>query len=116
MHPRSLLRQLTRVPLEKPCDSPWESMDGTDKVRHCRSCDRDVYSLSDMTELEAELRLLNAADAAPCIRYARGSDGEVMHLAPPPPMRRPFLPSASARALVVASALGSGLMANDAAA
>jgi hypothetical protein len=111
MHPRSLLRQLTRIPLEKPCDSSWESMVGTEKVRHCPSCDRDVYSLSDMTELEAELRLLNAADAVPCIRYARNLDGSVLHLAEP---RRPYLSSPSARALVVASALGSGLVAGDA--
>lgn len=113
MHPRSLLRQLTRAPLEKPCDSPWESMAGSDRVRHCSSCDRDVYSLSDMTELEAELRLLNAGDAVPCIRYARDRDGRVIH-APDP--RPPYLSSPSARALVVASALGSGLYAGDAAA
>jgi hypothetical protein len=101
-----MLRQLTRAPLEKPCDSPWESMVGGDKVRHCASCDRDVYSLSDMSELEAELRLLNAGEAAPCIRYARDLDGRVVHVAPPPPPpRRLFVPGASARALVVASAL-----------
>jgi hypothetical protein len=106
MHPRSLLRQLTRTPLEKPCDSPWESMAGSDKVRHCTSCDRDVYSLSDMSELEAELRLLNSGDAVPCIRYARDRDGLVAHLAPPPPRRFHFhFAGASARALVVASAL-----------
>jgi hypothetical protein len=113
MHKRSLLRQLTRIPLEKPCDSPWESMAGSDKVRHCASCDREVYSISEMTELEAELRLLNAGEAVPCIRYARDSQGRVMHLAEP---RRPYLSSPSARALVVASALGSGLYAGDAAA
>jgi hypothetical protein len=105
MHPRSLLRQLTRSPLQKPCDSPWESMAGSDKVRHCSSCDRDVYSLSDMSELEAELRLLNAGDVVPCIRYARDPDGLVAHLAPPPPPRRFYFASTSARALVVASAL-----------
>jgi hypothetical protein len=104
MHPRSLLRQLTRGPLEKPCDSPWESMVGGGKVRHCTSCDRDVYSLSDMSELEAELRLLNAGDAVPCIRYARDRDGLVAHLAPPP-RRRFYVAGTSARALVVASAL-----------
>lgn len=105
MHPRSLLRQLTRIPLAKPCDSPWESMVGNDKVRRCAACERDVYSLSDMSELEAELRLLNAADAAPCIRYARASDGQVVHRASPPPPRRLSAAGASARALVVASAL-----------
>ncbi len=105
MHPRSLLRQLTRVPLEKPCDSPWESMVGSDKVRRCLSCERDVYSLSDMSEREAELRLLNASDAVPCIRYARDRDGQVAHLAPARPPRRFPAAGASARALVVASAL-----------
>jgi hypothetical protein len=102
MHPRSLLRQLTRTALEKPCDSPWETMVGDDKVRHCAACDREVYSISEMTELEAELRLLNAADAVPCIRYARDLEGGVIHR--PPPAHRRFA-SGSARALVVASAL-----------
>jgi hypothetical protein len=108
MHPRSLLRQLTRIPLEKPCDTPWASMVGTEKVRHCPACDRDVYSLSDMTELEAELRLLNAGEAVPCVRYARDADGRVRHLPPP---RRAVLSSPSARALVVASALGTSVVA-----
>jgi hypothetical protein len=80
-------------------------MAGSDKVRHCTSCDRDVYSLSDMSELEAELRLLNAGDAVPCIRYARDRDGLVAHLVPPPPPRRFHVAGTSARALVVASAL-----------
>ena len=105
MHPRSLLRQLTREPLDKPCDSPWESMVGSDKVRRCDACDRDVYSLSDMSELEAELRLLNAGDAVPCIRYARDRDGLVAHRAAPPRPPRLSVAGASARALVVASAL-----------
>jgi hypothetical protein len=111
MHPRSLLRQLTRSPLRKPCDSPWESMVGGDKVRHCTACDRDVYSLSDMSELEAELRLLNAGDAVPCIRYARDREGLVVHRVPSLP-RRFYVAGNSARALVVASAL----VARDAAA
>lgn len=104
MHPRSLLRQLTRIPIAKPCDSPWESMIGSEKVRRCAACDRDVYSLSDMTELEAELRLLNAPDAVPCIRYARDRDGRVAHLAPPLPPRF-SVAAPSARAFVVASVL-----------
>jgi len=105
MHPRSLLRQLTRVPLAEPCDSSWESMAGSDKVRRCAACERDVYSLSDMTELEAELRLLNAGEAVPCLRYARDRDGLVVHRPPPLPPRRLSAAGASARALVVASAL-----------
>jgi hypothetical protein len=110
MDPRSLLRQLTRVPLEKPCDTPWESMAGGEKVRHCAACDRDVYSLSEMTELEAELRLLNSGEAVPCVRYARDADGNVLHRPPP---RRVLLSLPSARALVVASALGGSALAQE---
>jgi len=117
MHPRSLLRQLTRRPHDQPCDSAWESMVGDARVRHCASCDREVLSLSDMTEFEAEIRLLNATDEHPCIRYARDEAGEVVHLAPyvyVPPRGAPYQPGASARALVVASALGTGLLAQRA--
>jgi hypothetical protein len=84
-------------------------MAGGDKVRHCPSCERQVYSLSDMTELQAELRLLNSGEAVPCVRYARDADGDVVHLPPP---RRVILSSASARALLVASALGTGVTAS----
>src|SRR2546421_11907779 len=100
MHPRSLLRQVTRIPLEKPCESRWESMVGGDKVRRCASCDRDVYSLSDMSELEAELRLLNAGEAVPCIRAARDRYGLVAYRGPPT-RGRFSVASGAARALVV---------------
>ena len=57
-----------------------------------------------MSELEAELRLLNAGEAVPCIRYARDRDGLVAHRAPPT-RRRFSVASGAARALVVASTL-----------
>jgi len=79
----SLLRQLTDGPLDKPCSEPWTSMQGDERVRHCGACERDVYDLSAMTELEAEVRLLNASDVTPCIRYARDLDGHVVHRAAP---------------------------------
>ena len=85
-------------------------------VRHCAACDRQVYSLSEMTAFEAELRLLNAADVVPCIRYRRDEAGEVVHLLPyvTSPARAASRPGVSARALVVASALGTGLLTRDA--
>lgn len=98
----TLLGQLTDSPLARPCDEPWERMIGDDRVRHCGHCARDVFHVSAMSELEAELRLLNAGDAAPCIRYARRGDGSVVHAAPP--RMRPQ-PSAT-RSLVAATAIG----------
>ncbi len=113
--PDSMLRQLTSDPIQKPCDADWEEMRGDDKVRRCDACDRDVYAISKMTELEAELRLLNSSDALPCIRYARDADGSVIHVAEL--VRSTYAanrPGASARAFVVASALGTALVTHDA--
>jgi hypothetical protein len=105
MPPRSLLGQLTDGPLRKTCDAEWDRMEGTDRVRRCLACQRDVFWISAMTPAEAEIRLLNAGDAVPCIRYARDGAGSVVH-APAPPtfqLHRPL------RSLVVASALGVAL-------
>jgi len=80
-------------------------------VRHCAACDRQVFSLSDMTEIEAELRLLNSGDEHPCIRYARDEHGAVVHRAAYVPPRSPYQPG---RAMVMASALSAGLLAHRA--
>lgn len=83
-------------------------MRGTGVVRHCGSCARDVYDLSSMTAQQAEVRLLNAHDLAPCIRYARDTDGSVVHLA----AATPYPPSSWApRGVAVATALGVTLVA-----
>src|SRR5687767_16021977 len=100
--PRSLLGQLTDRPLRKTCDAEWDRMEGTDKVRRCLACQRDVFWISAMTPAEAELRLLNAGDAVPCIRYARDAAGTVVHA---PAESSPYQPYRSLRSLVVASAL-----------
>ena len=107
----SLLHQLVDRPLAKPCDATWELMRGDEKIRRCDSCERDVYAISAMTEQEAELRLLNATDAVPCIRYHRDSDGNVVHA--PLVVRSAYAPSHRA-ALVVATALGATMIGHDA--
>ena len=50
---RSLLGQLTALPIAERCDEP---------------CARDVYDPSSVTANEATVRLLDAHDSAPCIR------------------------------------------------
>jgi hypothetical protein len=96
----TLLHQLTEVPLLSPCDEPWERMRGDDRVRRCEACARDVFDVSAMSALEAELRLLNADDAVPCVRYRRDREGDVLHQLPRSGAPRP------SRSLVAATALG----------
>jgi hypothetical protein len=98
----SLLAQLTRVPLVRPCDEPWDEMIGDDRVRHCSRCARHVHDLSEMSALEAEIRLLNTGEQSPCIRYARRGDGSIVHAPALPTVEaRRSRPIAAAAALTV---------------
>jgi hypothetical protein len=99
---RSLLVQLTTEPLARPCDEPWSAMTGNERVRHCASCDRDVWDLSAMTAREAELRLLNAP-AIPCINFRRDENGRL--ISRPDPASRPTARVAIGAAAFVATTL-----------
>jgi hypothetical protein len=70
---RSLLDD---VRVASPCPASWDEMEGDDRVRHCKACDRQVFYLSAMTRLEAETLL--AEHASPCVRLWRRADGTVM--------------------------------------
>jgi hypothetical protein len=60
-----------------PCAVPWRSMPGTDRVRFCPDCQRNVYHLSAMTAAEADA-LLRADPDGPCVRFSRRADGTVI--------------------------------------
>jgi hypothetical protein len=70
---RSLLDE---VRVASPCTASWDEMEGDDRVRHCKACDRKVFYLSAMTSLEAE-RILAEHDS-PCVRLWERADGTVM--------------------------------------
>jgi hypothetical protein len=40
---------LDRVSIAAPCSADWDQMAGTDQVRHCPLCNKNVYNLSAMT-------------------------------------------------------------------
>jgi hypothetical protein len=60
-----------------PCTVPWKSMNGTERVRHCNQCAKNVYNLSAMTADEANDLLASAAET-PCVRFYRRYDGTVV--------------------------------------
>lgn len=67
---------LDRVSVSTPCKEPWAKMQGSDQVRHCGRCDKDVYNLSAMTGEEAETLLGARGDL--CVRFFRRPDGTVL--------------------------------------
>lgn len=100
----SLLRLpvLEDVSVASPCHVPWESMLGTDRVRHCGDCDLNVYNLSGMTRGEAVDLVTGAAarGGRTCIRFFKRTDGTMLTTDCPVGVSR-----ARRRAVMVAAAI-----------
>ncbi len=68
---------LDDIVIAAPCPISWESMIGTERVRHCSGCSKDVFNLSDMSTAEAE-QFLHQNASSNCLRFFRRSDGKLM--------------------------------------
>lgn len=56
------------VEVKTPCTEEWDKMTGTNKIRFCSHCAKDVNNISEMTRKEA-MRLVRSAGPELCIRY-----------------------------------------------
>jgi hypothetical protein len=68
---------LDRIAIAAPCSADWEKMPGSDRVRHCAQCDKNVYDLSAMTGREAEA-LIRKTEGRLCARFYRRADGTIL--------------------------------------
>ena len=68
---------LKDVRIAAPCAASWERMPGDDRVRHCGSCDLNVYDFAEMTEGEVRA-LLERAGGRLCARLYRRADGTLL--------------------------------------
>jgi len=68
---------LDRVSIAAPCPAEWDSMRGTDQVRHCGQCNKNVYNLSALTRRQAEA-LLRETEGQLCVRLYRRADGTIL--------------------------------------
>src|SRR5215471_4735836 len=75
---------LDRIYIASACRANWETMSGSDQVRHCAECNRQVYDLSKMTRSQAE-RLVIVKEGSFCARISRSPDGAVITLEEPGP-------------------------------
>jgi hypothetical protein len=69
--------EVQRVRVASPCSVAWESMTGNSRVRHCGSCDLNVYNTAGMTSREIET-LVRKSEGRVCIRLHRRADGTVL--------------------------------------
>lgn len=58
------------VEVKSPCTEDWEKMHGSDRVRFCDHCAKDVKNLSAVTRKEA-MRMVRASGGSLCIRYIK---------------------------------------------
>ncbi|MDP3279234.1 MAG: hypothetical protein Q8Q09_28845 [Deltaproteobacteria bacterium] len=68
---------LAQVRVASPCNVPWDSMQGDSRVRHCASCEKNVYDLSAMTTAQAE-SLIREKNGNLCVTYFRRTDGTIL--------------------------------------
>ncbi|HEV8593544.1 MAG TPA: carboxypeptidase-like regulatory domain-containing protein [Pyrinomonadaceae bacterium] len=68
---------LNRLKIAMPCNIGWDNMQGNESVRHCNSCELNVYNIAEMTGDEAK-RLIATREGRLCVRLYRRSDGTVI--------------------------------------
>jgi len=81
----SLGFSLEQMSVPVPCTVAWESMTGSEQVRHCAQCHQEVYNISAMGREDAEEFLqasrMNGGDGRDqgrlCVRFYRRPDGTV---------------------------------------
>src|SRR3954471_5482517 len=76
---KAKLPVLPNIRVASPCSADWKAMTPVEdeRVRHCGSCEKNVYKLSDMTREEAE-QLILAQEGRLCVRYYQRKDGTIL--------------------------------------
>jgi hypothetical protein len=68
---------LAEIRVASPCQASWDEMEGSDQVRFCRQCRKNVYNLSGMSRGEAAA-LVREKEGRLCVRFYRRRDGTML--------------------------------------
>jgi hypothetical protein len=68
---------LEQLKVASPCHANWDDMRGSEQVRFCDGCQKNVYNLSGMTRPQAE-SLVAESEGKLCIRFYRRNDGKLL--------------------------------------
>ena len=67
---------LDSIEVETPCLQRWEEMRGSEQIRFCDHCAKDVHNLSQMTRKKAR-KIIADSNGSICVRYVRRPDGRI---------------------------------------
>jgi hypothetical protein len=68
---------LAEIRVASPCEASWDEMGGSDQVRFCRQCRKNVYNLSGMSRGDAAA-LVREKEGRLCVRFYRRRDGTML--------------------------------------
>lgn len=67
---------LDSIEVKTPCLQSWNEMRGSDQIRFCDHCTKDVHNLSEMTRKQAR-KIVAQSNGGICVRYIRRPDGRI---------------------------------------
>jgi hypothetical protein len=69
-----------KLKVASPCSASWSEMEGDDAIRHCGSCNKKVYQLSNMSSEQVEDFLLSRKTRGlrTCVRFYQRADGTML--------------------------------------
>jgi hypothetical protein len=67
-----------KLKVASPCPAKWDDMKGDDAVRHCDSCNKDVFQISNMSTEQVERFLLARKGLRTCVRFYQRADGTLL--------------------------------------
>jgi len=67
---------LDSIAVKTPCLQSWNEMRGSDQIRFCDHCAKDVHNLSEMTRKQAR-KIVAQSNGGICVRYIRRPDGRI---------------------------------------
>lgn len=70
-------RLLDVIDIAEPCQIPWDSMTGDERIRFCGMCKKNVYNISEMNRTDAE-NFLQENLGAVCLTFLRRADGTIV--------------------------------------
>lgn len=68
---------INELSISAPCPVTWDSMKGSNQVRYCEKCDKQVHDLTEMTSAEI-VRLVEATEGHFCAQFVRRQDGTLV--------------------------------------
>ena len=68
---------INKLRIASPCPVGWDSMNGDERVRHCNSCQLNVYNIAEMSRAEAE-NLIASREGRLCLRLYKRADGTIL--------------------------------------